>query len=84
MPEANTNDAIGRLATLLVYGAVASSSPLTFGLFLFTQSPIWRVPGTNIGVGLLDYVDLMMKEVSHIPIEEAIDAAKQYYIDNDE
>lgn len=76
-------DILGRIASLLIFGASAfAGGPLGVASFLLGQLPIWRVPGQpDEGAGLLDYVYQMMYEVEHIPIEQAIEEAREYYLE---
>lgn len=74
--------ALGRGASLLAGGAMAlAGGPLGILFFLAGNLPIWRIPGnTDEGTNFLDYVYQMMYCVEHIPIEQAIEEARDYYL----
>lgn len=77
----NNRPDLGRAASLLSFGAMAvGGGPVGMALFMAQQMPIWRIPGRpDEGTTLFDYVYEMMYKVEHIPIDQAIEEARQYY-----
>ena len=72
MDGSDYRETFGRAASLLVHGALTlGAGPLGIVSFVAWQLPIWRLPGRQTGVPLMDYIYGMWQEVRHIPIDQA-------------